>query len=127
MQTTRRSFLDAAIGTTAVSTLWAGSAQQLNADQAHRELAHGNVRFATGHARHPHSSPAWVRKRSRFGQHPHAAVLCCSDSRVAPEILFDQGIGDLFTVRVAGNVVNEDELASMEYAVEHLGVPLCVS
>jgi carbonic anhydrase len=126
MRITRRTFLDTAIGMSAVSSLWAGAVRQPTADQAHRELAQGNLRFATGHARHPHSSPAWVRKTGRFGQHPHAAVLCCSDSRVAPEILFDQGIGDLFTVRVAGNVANEDELASIEYAVEHLGVPLCV-
>jgi carbonic anhydrase len=52
--------------------------------------------------------------------------LCCSDSRVVPEILFDQGIGDLFTIRVAGNVANEDEVGSIEYGVEHLAVPLCV-
>jgi carbonic anhydrase len=94
--------------------------------KAHAELAAGNSRFASGHARHPHSTLKWLRRTVRDGQHPHAVVLCCSDSRVAPEILFDQGIGDLFVVRVAGNVLREDEVASIEYAVEHLHVPLCL-
>jgi carbonic anhydrase len=91
-----------------------------------QELTRGNARFASDHARHPHSKTVWVRKTWREGQHPSAAVLCCSDSRVPPEILFDQGIGDLFCVRVAGNSANEDEIASLAYAVEHLHVPLCV-
>ncbi|MCX5768688.1 MAG: hypothetical protein NTZ09_00225 [Candidatus Hydrogenedentes bacterium] len=60
------------------------------------------------------------------GQHPFAAVVSCSDSRVPVELIFDQGIGDLFVVRVAGNVCNGDEIASIEYAVEHLGTPLCL-
>jgi carbonic anhydrase len=58
------------------------------------------------------------------GQSPTVAVLACSDSRVAPELLFDQGLGELFVVRVAGNVVDDTVLASLEYAVEHLGVRL---
>ena len=95
-------------------------------DKAHAELAAGNARFASGHPRHPHSSLKWLQRNARGGQHPHSVVLCCSDSRVSPEILFDQGIGDLFVVRVAGNVLREDEVASIEYAVEHLHVPLCV-
>ncbi len=98
----------------------------LSPDQAHRELVEGNRCFVEGRSRHPHASPARVRRTSREGQHPHAVVLCCSDSRVAPEIVFDVGLGDLFVVRVAGNVANEDEIASIEYAVEHLGVPLCL-
>ena len=57
-------------------------------------------------------------------QHPFAAVLSCSDSRVEPELVFDQGLGDIFVVRVAGNIADDDGLASLEYAVEHLGVPL---
>ncbi|MBV9085557.1 MAG: hypothetical protein JOZ62_23020 [Acidobacteriaceae bacterium] len=59
-------------------------------------------------------------------QHPFAVVLSCAHSRVPPEIVFDQGIGDLFTVRVAGNVANGDEIASIEFAVEQLHTPLCV-
>ena len=127
MRIDRRAFLDTALGLCGINSLHAAAAaRQVTADNVHTELVKGNLRFASGRARHPHSSPMWVKRTSRLGQHPHATVLCCSDSRVTPEILFDQGIGDLFTVRVAGNVVNEDELASIEYAVEHLNVPLCV-
>ena len=60
------------------------------------------------------------------GQHPFAAVLGCSDSRVPPEVVFDEGLGDLFTVRVAGNVATDDVVASLEYAVAHLGPKLIV-
>ena len=91
-----------------------------------RELVEGNRRFVAGHPVHPNSSLARAKKVGKEGQHPHSAVLCCADSRVPPEILFDQGIGDLFVIRVAGNVANGDETGSIEYAVEHLGVTLCV-
>jgi len=57
-------------------------------------------------------------------QHPFAAILSCSDSRVPPEIVFDQGLGDLFIVRVAGNVINDENLGSIEYSVDHLGARL---
>lgn len=60
------------------------------------------------------------------GQHPFAVIVGCSDSRVPPEIIFDQALGDLFVVRVAGNVVGKIEIGSVEYAVEHLNVPLVV-
>lgn len=90
------------------------------------QLKQGNGRFVAGTAKHPHSEPARVRETGTHGQHPQVVVLTCADSRVAPELVFDQGIGDLFTIRVAGNVANEDEVASVEYAVEHLGVRLCV-
>ncbi|OLN29370.1 carbonic anhydrase [Desulfosporosinus metallidurans] len=60
------------------------------------------------------------------GQHPFAVIVSCSDSRVPPELLFDQALGDLFVVRVAGNVVTPVEMGSIEYAVEHLKVPLVV-
>jgi carbonic anhydrase len=125
MPFTRRSFLNATLGLSGLGILRAAG-PQITPDQVHRELAQGNLRFTSGHPRHPHSSLPRVRKTGRSGQHPHAVVLCCSDSRVVPEILFDQGVGDLFTVRVIGNVANEDEIASIEYAVEHLAVPLCV-
>jgi carbonic anhydrase len=59
-------------------------------------------------------------------QHPFAAILSCSDSRVPPEIVFDQGLGDLFIVRVAGNVINDEGLGSIEYAVDHLGTRLII-
>ena len=60
------------------------------------------------------------------GQTPHCAILTCSDSRVPPEIVFDEGLGDIFAIRVAGNVAGDDETASIEYAAEHLHVPLVV-
>ena len=66
------------------------------------------------------------RQRLSNGQHPFAVVLCCSDSRVVPEILFDQQLGDLFVIRNAGNVVDDDVFGSIEYAVEHLESPLVV-
>ena len=60
------------------------------------------------------------------GQSPHAEILSCSDSRVPPEVIFDKGLGDLFVVRVAGNVVSDTELGSLEYGAAHLHVPLLV-
>lgn len=66
------------------------------------------------------------RKELTGGQHPFAIILSCADSRVAPELAFDQGIGDIFVIRVAGNVANTSSIASIEYAVAHLGVKLIV-
>ena len=123
---TRRALLQLGFGMGASWAVAGPKAQALTADQVHRELVEGNRRFASAHPRHPHSSLSWAKQTGRLGQHPHAVVLCCSDSRVVPEIVFDQGIGDLFTVRVIGNVSNEDEVGSIEYAAEHLAVPLCV-
>lgn len=90
------------------------------------ELAAGNKRFATGQARHPHADPARRADVAAHGQHPIAAVVACSDSRVPVELVLDQGIGDLFVIRVAGNVCATDETGSIEYAVEHLQTPLVV-
>lgn len=66
------------------------------------------------------------RAELKQGQHPFAVIVTCSDSRVPPELIFNQGLGKLFTVRVAGNVVDSDEIGSIEYAVEHLHSPLIV-
>jgi carbonic anhydrase len=93
--------------------------------QALDRLREGNRRFATAHAAHPHAGVAWARQLAS-GQHPFAVVLTCSDSRVAPELLFDQGLGDLFVVRVAGNVVDPDVIGSIEYAVDHLHTQLVI-
>ena len=90
-----------------------------------QELLSGNKRFAEGNPTHPNQSMA-RRQEMAKGQNPRAAVLACADSRVSPEIVFDQGLGDLFVVRVAGNVVNDPILGSLEYAVEHLGTRLIV-
>lgn len=94
-------------------------------DEVLRMLRAGNERFHEFHAIHPDQGPERL-KELMGGQHPWSVVISCSDSRVVPELVFDQGLGDLFTVRTAGNVVGEYELASVEYAVEHLGAPLVI-
>ncbi|HNQ24540.1 MAG TPA: carbonic anhydrase [Phycisphaerae bacterium] len=97
-----------------------------NPDTALQLLRDGNSRFAAGSAQHPHGDSARRLETLTNGQRPFAAVLACSDSRVPVEVIFDQGIGDLFVVRVAGNVCGSDQLGSLEYAVEHLETPLIV-
>jgi carbonic anhydrase len=94
-------------------------------DAVLRDLIAGNARFAAGHCKHPHLNLKRLHELAAE-QHPRAVVLTCSDSRVPPEFVFDQGLGDLFVVRVAGNVANNDEIASCEYAIEHFGTPLLV-
>jgi carbonic anhydrase len=96
---------------------------QESAEQILAGLLEGNRRFAQGEPRLAPVGPE-VRSGLACGQSPSVAVLACSDSRVAPEIIFDRGLGELFVVRVAGNVVDVTVLGSLEYAVEHLGVTL---
>lgn len=96
-----------------------------SADEALQRLIDGNLRFAHETPRHPHESADW-RQSVEDAQHPFAVVLGCSDSRVPPELIFDQGLGDLFVVRVAGNVVDTDVTASVEYAIDHLDTHLIV-
>ena len=74
---------------------------------------------------HPHQSYQYLVQLIKE-QHPIVAVLTCSDSRIAPELIFDQGLGDIFDVRVAGPIIDDAVLGSLEYAVEHLHVPLIV-
>ncbi|MGW4110407.1 carbonic anhydrase [Actinosynnema sp. NPDC004786] len=100
-------------------------ATELDAEGAWRKLAEGNRRFVTGRQVHPHESLRW-RESLVQGQHPFAVVLGCADSRVPPELVFDHGLGDLFTIRSAGEVLDTSVLGSVEYAVEHLAVPLVV-
>jgi len=114
------------------------------------KLKEGNGRFTAGNMQHPHesnderkymaansyenagmtflgmSAEQATRRRTELAksQHPFAAIVSCSDSRVPPEIVFDQGLGDLFIVRVAGNVINDEGLGSIEYTVDHLGTRL---
>ena len=90
-----------------------------------RELKAGNDHHVAKRYQHPHQNAARQREIAAT-QHPHATILSCADSRVVPEIIFDQGLGDLFDVRVAGNVASDIELASIEYAAEHLHAPLVV-
>lgn len=89
-------------------------------------LREGNARFVEGKATHPHAAAADRLDTAAHGQHPIATILACSDSRVPPEIVFDEGIGDLFVIRVAGNVCDTDEVGSIEYGVDHLGTPVFV-
>jgi carbonic anhydrase len=89
------------------------------------KLMDGNKRFMAGHPIHPDETLARIRDLKK-GQNPFAVVMSCSDSRVPPELIFDQGLGDIFSVRTAGNVIGDYELGSIEYAVEHLGCKLIV-
>lgn len=88
-------------------------------------LREGNARYCAGTASRPHQD-SLRRAEVAAGQQPFAAVLSCSDSRVPPEVVFDQGLGDLFVIRVAGNVAGVDETGSIDYGVEHLGPRLLV-
>src|SRR5215831_14454083 len=118
--------------------------------EAISRLKEGNGRFSAGNPQHPHesvderkymaansyenagtislglTSEQATKRRTELtkSQHPFAIILSCSDSRVPPEIVFDQGLGDLFIVRVAGNVINDEGLGSIEYSVDHLGARL---
>lgn len=89
------------------------------------KLFEGNSRFISGESNHGNQSLDRVKDVAK-GQHPFAIIVGCSDSRVPPEIIFDQGVGDLFVIRTAGNLVDDIALGSIEYAVEHLHVPLIV-
>jgi carbonic anhydrase len=115
--------------------------------EAMSRLKEGNGRYTSGNQQHPHESSqertymatasyenlgmtaaeaATRRTELKTSQHPFAIVLSCSDSRVPPEIVFDQGLGDLFVIRVAGNVIDDQSLGSIEYGVDHLAVRLIV-
>src|SRR6266496_32158 len=111
---------------------FAGAADPAHSDQpsvapaeAISKLKEGNGRYTSGNLQHPGQT---TERRNELAktQHPFAAIVSCSDSRVPPEIVFDQGLGDLFIFRVAGNVIDDHGLGSIEYAVDHLGVRLIV-
>src|SRR5438128_2600778 len=93
--------------------------------EAISRLKDGNSRYTNGNQQHPRQS---TKQRVELikSQHPFAIVVGCADSRVPPEIVFDQGLGDLFVLRVAGNVIDDHSLGSIEYAVDHLAVRLIV-
>lgn len=99
--------------------------QRPTADEALQILLDGNNRFVTGKLQHPNHCEE-SRQLTSGGQEPIATVLCCADSRVPPVDIFDQGIGDLFVVRVAGNIIGDHTLGSIEYAVQHLHTPLVI-
>lgn len=92
-------------------------------DAALQKLLSGNQRFVQQHSDHPHQSAKRLQEVA-FAQHPYATILSCADSRVPVEIVFDAGIGDLFDIRVAGNIVTAEVLGSLEYAAALLGTSL---
>jgi carbonic anhydrase len=93
--------------------------------EALARLKAGNQRFVAGKLEHPRET-AERRTELANSQRPFAVVLGCADSRTPPELVFDQGLGDVFVVRVAGNVLNDETVGSIEYAVDHLGAQLIV-
>ena len=101
------------------------SEPKVTPDSALSELKAGNEHHMKHQYQHPNETAARQRQLVA-GQHPHAEILSCADSRVPPEIIFDQGLGDLFVVRVAGNVATDTEIGSLEYGAEHLHIPLLV-
>ena len=101
-----------------------GAANAISPDVALQRLMEGNARYA---ANAPNERDFSAGRAARAGaQFPIAAILSCSDSRVVPDLVFDQSPGDLFVVRLAGNFLDDDGLASLEYAVKFLGAPLLV-
>lgn len=93
-------------------------------DDAIKELKDGNKRFVE--SKLVNTNYKKQIEQTKAGQKPHSVILSCVDSRVPPEIIFDQGIGNIFVIRVAGNIEDENVLGSMEYAVEHSGSKLIV-
>ena len=95
------------------------------ADDALQRLKAGNARFVAGTARFPTLHKEILADLAK-GQHPYATILSCSDSRVPPELIFDAGLGELFVIRVAGNVLSPEIAGSLQYAGRHLHTPLFV-
>jgi carbonic anhydrase len=88
-------------------------------------LIKGNQRFYNSHLLHPHESMQRIHDLADH-QNPTAVIVCCSDSRTSPELVFDQGLGDLFVIRNAGNIIGDIDLGTIEYAVQHFHVPLII-
>lgn len=106
------------------SLVWASEPAAMSPDKALARLMAGNSRFVRHREIHPDQTIARRLDLAKRGQHPFAVVLGCADSRVPPELIFDQGLGDIFVLRDAGNVVDDEMLGSIEYAVEHMRVSL---
>ena len=106
------------------NTASAHAAAGMSADAALARLQTGNARYIPAEKSAGDISPALREKTCLHGQHPYAIVIACSDSRVIPEAIFSAGIGELFVIRVAGNVMDDHQLGSIEYAASHLGCRL---
>ena len=96
----------------------------VSADEAVEKLKLGNEKYLQSRTSSGDISPEARRETCENGQKPYAVIVTCSDSRVIPESIFSAGIGELFVIRVAGNVMDDHQLGSIEYAVEHLGIRL---
>lgn len=107
------------------NSLFAHEIDNISAQEALKKLKDGNKRFVQHHLKHPDADKKRMTEMLK-GQHPFVVILSCSDSRVPPEIIFDQGLGDIFEIRNAGNVLNKHVIGSIEYAVMHCGVKLVV-
>ncbi|MGA2400871.1 MAG: carbonic anhydrase [Syntrophobacteraceae bacterium] len=105
-------------------TFAAETGSGITADEALKKLLDGNRNFIANKLTVGDSSGTAARRALAAGQKPYAIILSCSDSRVPPEIIFDKGLGEIFVVRVAGNIPDPVILGSIEYAVEHFGSPL---
>jgi carbonic anhydrase len=103
-----------------------GGASSVSPDEALQKLMEGNTRYVENHMTGSKLCDLSTRTSLAKSQHPYAIILTCSDSRVPPEILFDKGLGEIFVIRVAGNIPDPVVLGSIEYAAEHLGSPLVV-
>ena len=104
--------------------LASSGAPAISPDEALNKLMDGNKHYVAGKLTNASRSDAASRKALANSQKPYAIILSCSDSRVPPEIIFDKGLGEIFVIRVAGNVPDPIVLGSIEYAAEHLGTPL---
>ena len=97
----------------------------LTPQQAWEQLQAGNQRFIDGTVDHPHQDAGW-RASLENSQSPHAVIFGCSDSRLAAEIIFDVGLGDVFVIRTAGQVIDDAVLGSLQFAIEEIDVPLII-
>jgi len=121
-----KSAVAAALLMTAFALMAAELGPVMDRDEALARLRDGNARFVASEPQAWNAGSERRQELAAVGQHPIACIVTCSDARVPPEILFDQSLGDLFVVRLAGNVVTPEAAASVEYAVEHLRVPVVV-
>jgi len=120
----RIAILASALAATVGIAFASGGGTGVSADQALQKLLDGNNRYVESKMVASSLCDVSARAKLAKGQQPYAIILSCSDSRVPPEIIFDQALGEVFVVRVAGNVADPLVLGSVEYAAEHLGSPL---
>ena len=120
----RIAMLSAALAATVAVALASSGGAGVSADEALQRLMDGNKRYVESKMGACTASDAAAREKLARTQHPYAIILSCSDSRVPPELIFDKSLGEIFVVRVAGNVADPIVVGSIEYATEHLGSPL---